>query len=640
MVSKLAISFGRRALLLTVLALPGYVAAKEAPSLEPRFHELEDAGEVSPAQTLRRLRALAADLPPGDAAVRRRYDRLVCWNEFSGNVHEGLAFASAQLREAERAGDIDASADFRLCRGYHYEQSGRGHEAEENYQQALKQVQESGNQRLQADAYSALGQMHSYRGELAQAIVELQNAQRLYEIVGFHSWSRYNLGSVANTYRRLGDHDKALEYYQQLLAEYRQDGKPRGVARVQNEIGQVYENQGRYNEALKQYRLAIRLYQALNEGAIFHLHLNAGSALAMLGRHDEALAELAEARAQMNKDDAGSNALLNLVKAMAQVGLGQYEEALGSLELAESFYRRDEDNRRLAMVQDVRAQALAGKGDWRGAYEAAKAYHESDKRLFVQMRQRESARLRVEFDSARKEAENKRLLAERALNDQQVASLTTIRYWQRAALVLAVVMLLAVVVMAVRQFRRARRFRVLALTDELTKLPNRRSIQQFGNEAVTSARDGKKPASILVFDIDYFKRINDGYGHEIGDQVLVRVAQASQASLRGYDRVGRTGGEEFLAVLPETGLVQAIRAAERLRAAVAALVLSDLAPDLAVTISIGVAELKSADGDLRALTQRADDALYRAKANGRNRVEIDEARVPSTVEAGGVLIAA
>ena len=127
----------------------------------------------------------------------------------------------------------------------------------------------------------------------------------------------------------------------------------------------------------------------------------------------------------------------------------------------------------------------------------------------------------------------------------------------------------------------------------------------------------------MTFDIDYFKRVNDSLGHLTGDQVLARIAHACQGALRQFDLLGRTGGEEFLVLLPNTRLEQA-HADRRTPARRGR---GDRFfrhhRDLTVTISVGMAELVAADADLKALMHRADNALYRAKADGRNRVEVE-----------------
>ena len=243
--------------------------------------------------------------------------------------------------------------------------------------------------------------------------------------------------------------------------------------------------------------------------------------------------------------------------------------------------------------------------------------------LAASARDQQAQWLRYRFDTARRDLENQQLVAEQQPRNRQVAALLTARRWQWTALALGGVLLLVFAALIIRQIVRLRDLRVLASTDALTGLANRRSIERAGATAIVRARTEAAPLVALTFDIDHFKRVNDTYGHPIGDEVLRRVARACPHGLRQRDMVGRTGGEEFLVLLPDTRLTDALPVGERVRAAVAATAFNDLAPGLATTISIGLAELRPEDADLAALVTRADLALYRAKGGGRNRVEAE-----------------
>ncbi|HEU0152295.1 MAG TPA: diguanylate cyclase [Arenimonas sp.] len=168
---------------------------------------------------------------------------------------------------------------------------------------------------------------------------------------------------------------------------------------------------------------------------------------------------------------------------------------------------------------------------------------------------------------------------------------------------------------------------VLAMTDGLTGLANRRHFgDQLAREVTRCAEKGK-PLALVTMDIDHFKAINDTYGHPAGDAVLRRVAMLLEEQVRGGDLLARVGGEEFAVLALETPMSEALPLAERLRAAIEGAgpiaVGRDAVP---VTISLGVAVLWSRQGDLLKAPERllaaADDALYRAKRNGRNRVEV------------------
>ena len=167
-----------------------------------------------------------------------------------------------------------------------------------------------------------------------------------------------------------------------------------------------------------------------------------------------------------------------------------------------------------------------------------------------------------------------------------------------------------------------RRSLSLALTDELTGLYNRRYLFAHLDEMITRINSEGVGAALLLFDIDHFKRVNDTYGHPTGDEVLRQIARRAQDSVRSDDLVARLGGEEFAVVMPETGLAIASAVAARLRLAVAAkpFVLPGASGELDITISIGVTVANAGYEDRDQFLKRADDALYEAKATGRNRV--------------------
>ncbi|HEX5871841.1 MAG TPA: GGDEF domain-containing protein, partial [Longimicrobium sp.] len=203
-----------------------------------------------------------------------------------------------------------------------------------------------------------------------------------------------------------------------------------------------------------------------------------------------------------------------------------------------------------------------------------------------------------------------------------LASAARVRRLQTVIIALGVVIVGILGVLVARHIRSERLLRTMAMTDELTRLPNRRHLLSVAHDRLADARRTHQPISILALDVDHFKRINDTFGHDVGDTVLRRVAQTCRAALRHDDSIGRTGGEEFVVVLPHADAERAMEIAERLRAAVEGLDWADVDPALHVTVSVGVAERAQGDDDFAALSRRADDSLYRAKHLGRNRVDL------------------
>ncbi|WP_372867927.1 GGDEF domain-containing protein [Pseudomonas sp.] len=166
-----------------------------------------------------------------------------------------------------------------------------------------------------------------------------------------------------------------------------------------------------------------------------------------------------------------------------------------------------------------------------------------------------------------------------------------------------------------------RKLRKMAATDPLTGLLNRRHIIDLAERELARFQRNLHPIGLLLLDIDHFKSINDNHGHEIGDKVLVDVANCIKAVLRNHDLIARWGGEEFLAVLPDTNLEQARASAERVRQALMQQRWCFDGKTVALTISVGVSEFQEGD-ELKSAINRADKALYRCKDDGRNRVEV------------------
>jgi diguanylate cyclase (GGDEF)-like protein len=169
--------------------------------------------------------------------------------------------------------------------------------------------------------------------------------------------------------------------------------------------------------------------------------------------------------------------------------------------------------------------------------------------------------------------------------------------------------------------------------DALTGLWNRGEILPILERQLARSRRDKEAVSVIMADLDHFKRVNDTYGHPAGDEVLCQTARRMLSAVRNYDSVGRYGGEEFLVVLPDCDRDSAVALAERLRLCIGDQGMPVAGGRIPVTISLGVATGGKAQRyDANALVQAADQALYRAKRNGRNRVETGPEQTPTALQ--------
>jgi diguanylate cyclase (GGDEF)-like protein len=164
--------------------------------------------------------------------------------------------------------------------------------------------------------------------------------------------------------------------------------------------------------------------------------------------------------------------------------------------------------------------------------------------------------------------------------------------------------------------------RQMAVTDSLTGAMTRRGFMREAEKALEQARRYHHPLSCIALDVDRFKLVNDRYGHPTGDRVLRAIAASCRAVMRVVDHLGRMGGEEFAILLPETSPEGAATTAERIRQQIAATEVEIESGPLRVTASLGVATLPPGSDDIEAMLTAADEALYRAKMSGRDRVEV------------------
>jgi diguanylate cyclase (GGDEF)-like protein len=190
----------------------------------------------------------------------------------------------------------------------------------------------------------------------------------------------------------------------------------------------------------------------------------------------------------------------------------------------------------------------------------------------------------------------------------------------------------AFIVLALAKDRVVRAQKNAAATDELTGLLNRRGFLEAARELMRTQAKKREPVSVLIFDLDFFKSVNDRFGHAMGDEVLRMFGHTVTTTTRETDLAGRFGGEEFVTLVPGS-LADAMVVGERVRAAFeeAGRVVAER--ELGATVSVGAACGRASD-DLAALLVRADAALYRAKDNGRNRVESSEEELPTLISIG------
>jgi diguanylate cyclase (GGDEF)-like protein len=616
-------SIGARWWCAVILVLAAFAASAQQPSVIVQAKALydrdHDAGKRFADEALRAARARGDNVAVAEALVAQ------CWCAIE-QPENSLRIAAEGLALTARTGDRAHHARLLSCRGSAMEGTGRINEAAGDYLAARAEAERAGERGVVADTWVQQGYVLYWRGDLNEALVSLQKGYEIAGAVHDEKLRRTALTNIAHVYAdpTVAQYDKAIEYYRQILAEYEALGTRDSIADIRFDIGSTFERKGDLQAALVWYRRALDAEQknGRNDEAAY-VKRSIAVTLSKLGRSREAIPLFNSAlQTFVDLDDADRTAQVRQSRGIAYRRMGRFNEAIADLEESAAYFRSQNNARFLEKSQDELALSYAGAQRWREAFEARSADAALQRELAEKLREERTSRLRVQFDSEKKEQENRALQRENALRVRSLEAAARISRQQNVILGLSAFMILVLLYLIVRRIQDAKRMRVRSLTDDLTRLANRRRMIEEGETLLHRTLTGGPPFSVIAFDIDHFKQFNDTHGHAAGDTVLQRVAHACRIAVRPTDIIGRTGGEEFTVFLPNTHLREAQQVAERLRAATAAIPIGDFTPTLPLTISLGVAEWSPADTTLPKILGRADAVLYRAKEAGRDRVEV------------------
>jgi diguanylate cyclase (GGDEF)-like protein len=389
------------------------------------------------------------------------------------------------------------------------------------------------------------------------------------------------------------------------------------------EAGIVLRHQKQPEAALERLRRAHALSRELQDGAgVAAANLEIAAVLLALDRPAEMLPLLEEAPRLLAAGGEGDLEfrmprvmelhLLALVKLASP-------QLPAALDQARRWVQADGSAGGRARLQDAMAQALAATGRPLAAYEMLRASVQSEQQARSLARDTQVQRLQARYDSARRDAENAELRLRSEAARLQLQAETD----RRQSLSFGLLALGALCVLGFsfggRELARRQRMAALAMRDELTGQPNRRSVRAYAQEQLAQAQRLGLPFAVALVDFDHFKRVNDRHGHAAGDAVLRAFGQAAQVVLRGQDRLGRWGGEEWLLVMPGTRQAEIDAVFARLRERFAMTLIPGVPAEARCTFSMGAAELGPGTTDLEAMIEQADQALYRAKQEGRDR---------------------
>ncbi|MDP8267708.1 MAG: diguanylate cyclase [Candidatus Tenebribacter davisii] len=483
--------------------------------------------------------------------------------------------------------------------------------------------------------YNNIGNIYNKLNIFSKAmeyhLLSLELEEKLNEEKGVIS----SLNNIGNVLKNIEKYEQALEYYKKALNLSYKINDKKSTAITLNNIGNIYLSQALYDKALDYYNRSLILKKELQDNfGIATTHNNIGISYQGLGSTKKALQNYNTSLTMMKSLKNGNG----IASAHYHIGITYYEKndyknTTVNLEKALAYAQNYDNKQIMISCYKILAEIYSKQNKHFKAYTAMKFYAKMKEEFFSIQSQKQVAELQIRYETEKKEKEIEFLKTN--------ASITDVRSRENELLtVILVVLLIAVAVLGFFfyfQFRQKansnkiieeqnlklteayKKMEELAKTDILTGLSNRRDMYQKIKHETDRFERNEKPFSILMGDIDNFKKINDTYGHDAGDHVLTKISELMLTYMRKQDIVGRWGGEEFLLLLPETDIQGGKQIAEKLRLRIKNEVIEHKDHTINVTITIGISVYDRIH-DVNESIKEADKAMYFGKIRNKNCV--------------------
>ena len=521
--------------------------------------------------------------------------------------------------------------------GFSNELIGNHAEALKHYTEAIQLAKALDLKQLIAEGHSFIGSYYADKNKYADALEHLKKAYKMSLDLDDPELTGTILSSLGNLYSYLGDDEQSLMLHKKSLELAKE------VDNLEEEITSLYNLAATYTE-MKDFQQAAFYYDQMlqrsklseNKANLYFSYAGLAEIFLVKGKEEVALSYIDEAEVYLKHVQEYYFRTFHFIqKAQILKNLGQIEHAVMELNKAKVMTEKEDFQNvqnLILNIQSLTAKLQAQLGEWEEAYKAQQKYFE----LYVKAHNKDTKRhvekLKIKFDTERRETENKILEQDNAIQRLRLKEAQWQRRLQWMVVTFFAMTTCFFMYVILRQRRSRRLLAVLAETDSLTELHNRRFIYTKAEKLFKELRSKGITMSVIIFDIDLFKSINDQYGHATGDDVLRWVASSSKQQMREKDILARIGGEEFLAVLPNVEHDVALHIAERLRLYLAHKPREFNGHMFKVTASFGVATWSETVPSFDQLVANADGALYRAKESGRNNVKAAEVDTSASEE--------
>lgn len=501
--------------------------------------------------------------------------------------------------------------------------SGNLEDAPSVYADLLEKAVAQDDLALSGKIYMAVGLSQYIDGLYADAIQSYILAYGAYELANVSDNQAKILTTIGNIYADQEQNTEAIEYFEKAIQLSEQTDDKFLQATLYFNIGLALKNSGEFFDAKRNMLISEALSEEIGDDlgkiyatlgiAFIELELEEwSSALALFKSALPFVVESGNQRLQLDTQ-------LGITKSYAK--LQDFANAEKTLVKSKALLDRLNGNVVQLNYIKVAIDVYAEQDRFEEAFSLLQEKSELENAMNNEMKEKELQSFQVKYDTELTEKRNENLLIQNQLQALKISEHEEREKLRNTVITLVILLLLLVLVFLVFQIKNRNHFKVMASRDFLTNAPNRRAVIEYAAVLFDEAVKNDMPLFIAIIDFDHFKALNDTYGHDAGDTVLRSFAKACTEVLRKEDGFGRYGGEEWLLVLPGIEGKQVEAIFERLKLVMDALDINGIPPQKNVTFSMGAAAIDvEKDKNLTDIIARADQLLYMAKEQGKNRL--------------------
>lgn len=553
------------------------------------------------------------------------------------NPNKALELSTDAQKLAEKVGDDKAIVQALINSGLAYAQLGNIEEAQAKFEKSRELSKKISYSKGEGNSENQLGVVYFDQGLYDQAMQHFIKALNIRTSLGDKIGKSKTINNIGRVHDKLGNYDKAIDLFKQSLA-LKEDEDLSGKVNTLNNLGLAYRGKGDFNSALNIFNEAMKLSDKIQflQGKGYS-SMSLGETYNMMGdllKAEKYALNATELYKKIDYKQGVSYALYHT--GLIYFNMNQLEKAMEYYKLSESIALQTKQNSLIKDISLEKARVFESKGEYHQALEFYKKFVDLSKKVINSDMQQKILVLQNQYETEAKENEIKLLEKVSASKSAEIS-------YQRLLLITSSVFLIVCILITLYLFKQIsqrkkkeiellrvtndlekanNQLNILAGTDFLTKLSNRRHFDIAFHDVCHRAECDCDNLSVILMDIDFFKQYNDIYGHQQGDECLVQVTTTLRGAFCGVDSlVARYGGEEFIIVLRVSGEEASIQA-DIVRHQIQGLNLLHNGSTLKqVTCSFGVSDVKNVGKyDPELLILAADKSLYEAKSTGRNKV--------------------